>query len=166
MRKKSEPATRAAAPTDGESGRLEANRRVSSGCLPGRVAVRRAWLAGIVVIVLACAPSAGPAGDEQDAPPAQRQTELIDHVMPARDSVGKAPTRFEWTKVDGADRYAIGVWNEVDVLLWRQDDIQTNAIDRPEPVQFEPGTYFWSVSALKDGRQIGESGLSAFVVRE
>ena len=121
----------------------------------------------MVVIALACAPSAGPAGGEQDEPPpAQRQTELIDHVMPARDSVGKAPTRFEWTKIDGADRYAIGVWNEVDVLLWRQDNIPTNAIDRPEPVQFEPGTYFWSVAALKDGRQIGESGLSAFVVRD
>lgn len=128
---------------------------------------RRAVVAAIVVIGLACAPSAGPEGDAEDPSPfAQPRTGLIDHITPARDSVGKAPVRFEWTRVEGADRYAIGVWNEVDVLLWRQDNVPTNAIDRPEPVEFVPGTYFWSVSALKDGRQIAESGLSAFVVRD
>lgn len=128
---------------------------------------RRAVVAAMVVIGLACAPSAGRGSDAGDAPPATEQAlRLIDHVTPARDSVGKAPTRFEWTKIEGADRYAIGVWNEVDRLLWRQDNIPTNAIDRPEPVELEPGTYFWSVSALKGGRQIAESGLSAFVVRE
>lgn len=128
---------------------------------------RRAAVAAMVVIGLACAPSAGRDSDAEDAPPATEQAPpLIDHVTPARDSVGKAPTRFEWTKVEGADRYAIGVWNEVDRLLWRQDNIPTNTIDRPEPVELEPGTYFWSVSALRGGRQIAESGLSAFVVRE
>jgi hypothetical protein len=128
---------------------------------------RRAVVAGTLVIGLACAPSAGPGNETDDtASSTQARMPMIDHVAPPRDSVGKAPARFEWTKVDGADRYAIGVWNEVDVLLWRQDNIPTNTIDRPEPVHFEPGTYFWSVSALKDGRQIAESGLSAFVVRE
>ena len=127
----------------------------------------RGIAAAIVVMALACAPSAGPGDAAGDAPgTVQAAAPVIDHVAPARDSVGKAPTRFEWTKIDGADRYAIGVWNEVDVLLWRQDDIPTNAIDRPEPVKLEPGTYFWSVSALKEGRQIAESGLSAFVVRD
>ena len=72
----------------------------------------------------------------------------IDHVSPARDSVGSAPQRFEWTAVKGADSYSIGVWSEVDVLWWRQDNIPTNSVvwggDRP----LEPGTYFWSVTAV------------------
>src|SRR5580765_6495577 len=52
----------------------------------------------------------------------------LDHVMPARDSVGSAPKTFSWTAVQGADSYSIGVWNEVDVLVWRQNNIPTNSV--------------------------------------
>ena len=65
----------------------------------------------------------------------------------------------------GADSYSIGVWNDVDVLVWRQNHIPTNAVALPGEVNFEPGTYFWSVSALRDEQLIAESGLAAFVVR-
>lgn len=85
--------------------------------------------------------------------------------MPARDSVGREPTRFSWTAVEGADSYSIGVWNEVDVLVWRQNDIPTTSVNKPDDVVFEPGTYFWSVSALRGGEEVADSGLSAFVVR-
>jgi len=89
----------------------------------------------------------------------------LDHVMPARDSVGSAPKTFSWTVVQGADSYSIGVWNEVDVLVWRQNNIPTNSVTRPDDVPLEPGTYFWSVSALSNGEEVADSGLSAFVVR-
>ena len=88
----------------------------------------------------------------------------LDHVMPMRDSQGSMPTRFEWTSVPGADTYSIGIWNEVDMLIWRHDQIPTNSFS-PTDLRLEPGTYFWTISALKDGEEIAASGLSAFVVR-
>jgi len=39
------------------------------------------------------------------------------------------------------------------------------SVARPDDVNFEPGTYFWSVSALRNGEELADSGLSAFVVR-
>ena len=90
----------------------------------------------------------------------------IEHVSPARDSVGGAPKSFSWTAVKGADSYAIGVWTEFDVLWWRKDGIATNSVpwggDRP----MEPGTYFWSVTAVRGDRAIADSGMAAFVVRQ
>jgi hypothetical protein len=88
----------------------------------------------------------------------------LDHVMPARDSQGSLPTRFEWTAVPGADNYSIGVWNEIDMLVWRKDQIPTNFFV-PTDLRLEPGTYFWTISALKNGEEITASGLSAFVIR-
>jgi len=35
----------------------------------------------------------------------------------------------------------------------------------PYVQKVEPGTYFWSVSALRNGEELADSGLSAFVVR-
>ena len=92
-------------------------------------------------------------------------SQRLDHVMPARDSVGSAPKTFSWTTVPGADSYSIGIWNEVDVLIWRQNGISTTSVTRPDDVSLEPGTYFWSVSALRNGEELADSGLSAFVVR-
>lgn len=97
----------------------------------------------------------------QDSTRAQR----LDHVLPARDFVGVAPTTFEWTAVAGADSYSIGLWNEIDQMLWRQGDIPGTSVVRPAEVRLDPGTYYWMVSALRGGQQIAESGLSAFVVR-
>ena len=79
--------------------------------------------------------------------------------------INRSPSRFVWTKIDGADSYSIGVWNEVDMLVWRQNNIATTSVTVPEDVRLEPGTYFWSVSALREGQQVAESGLAAFVVR-
>jgi hypothetical protein len=89
----------------------------------------------------------------------------LDHLIPARDSQGSLPSRFEWTAVPGADSYSVGIWNEVDMLIWRLDNIPTNSFDRPDSLRLEPGTYFWTISALKDGEELTSSGLSAFVVR-
>jgi hypothetical protein len=93
------------------------------------------------------------------------RSQRLDHVAPARDSVGSAPKTFSWTPVQGADSYSIGVWNEVDMLVWRQNNIPTNSVTRPDDVPLEAGTYFWSISALRNGEELADSGLSAFVVR-
>lgn len=88
----------------------------------------------------------------------------LDHLIPARDSQGSQPTRFEWTAVPNADSYSIGVWNEVDMLIWRKDHIPTNSFV-PTDLKLEPGTYFWTISALREGEEITTSGLAAFVIR-
>ncbi len=88
----------------------------------------------------------------------------LDHLLPMRDSQGSMPTRFEWTAVPGADTYSIGIWNEVDMLIWRHDQIPGTSFV-PTDLRLEPGTYFWTISALHEGEEIAASGLSAFVVR-
>jgi hypothetical protein len=131
-------------------------------------------LAGVVALMTsaaACAPAIGanqsasspaPAGTAASAP---QQRRVIDHLQPSRDSIGRAPVRFTWTAIEGADDYAIGVWNEVDQMIWRQTHITATSIDRPEEIRLEPGTYFWSVSALQGEQELADSGLAAFVVR-
>ena len=91
--------------------------------------------------------------------------QTIDHVSPARDSIGKMPKVFQWTAAKDADEYSIGIWNEVDRLIWRRDHITATSTPFPEDVEMEAGTYFWTVSALKGGSQVADSGLAAFVVR-
>jgi len=122
---------------------------------------------GLAVGVVSCT---HPNASQQATPPppaAQRGSapQRLDHVSPARDSIGSAPKMFSWTAVPGADSYSIGVWNEIDMLVWRQNDIPATSVTRPDDVALEPGTYFWSVSALRNGEELADSGLSAFVVR-
>jgi hypothetical protein len=124
----------------------------------------KSWGVGVVVAtaLAACAPAANRGAT---SPRDTGRSKTIEPLAPARDSVGIAPARFAWTAIDGADTYAIGIWNEVDVLIWRDDHVTTTSVARPETLQLEPGTYFWSVSALRQGQEIGDSGLTAFVVR-
>ncbi len=89
----------------------------------------------------------------------------LDHLIPARDSQGSLPKRFEWTAVPGADSYSVGIWNEVDMLLWKRSNIPTNFITQLDDLKLDPGTYFWTISAVRDGEEITSSGLAAFVIR-
>ena len=120
----------------------------------------------LIAATTACSPTAARRDDASPRSATNRNARRnLEHLVPARDSVGIAPARFAWTAVDGADGYAIGIWNEVDVLVWRDDHVPSNSVARPEDLRLEPGTYFWSVSALREGREIADSGLAAFVVR-
>ena len=96
---------------------------------------------------------------------AAQAVQTIDHVSPARDSVGRMPKVFQWTAAKEADEYSIGIWNEVDRLIWRRDHIAATSTPFPEDMEMEAGTYFWTVAALKGGQQIADSGLAAFVVK-
>ncbi len=111
------------------------------------------------------APTGGAAapGGQEPAGPAQPFL-LIDHLMPRRDFVGPQPDRFAWSAATGADAYAIGVWNETDRLMWREDGVTGTSIDRPAGLDLEPGTYFWQVTGLQQGREVARSGQAAFVV--
>jgi hypothetical protein len=91
---------------------------------------------------------------------------VIDHLIPARDSQGRVPSQFSWTAVAGAEEYSVGIWNEVDMLMWRVDHVPGTSTPRPEDLKLEPGTYLWAISALRGGQQIAESGLAAFVIRD
>jgi len=125
---------------------------------------RLALCAGVAIIVLAGAGDAA-LGAAPSIAAANGQIQTINHLSPRPDSRGPQPKRLEWTAVDGADSYTVGIWNEVDVLIWRQNGISTTSVTRPDDVSLEPGTYFWSVSALRNGEELADSGLSAFVVR-
>ena len=132
-----------------------------------RFVSRTGALIALPVISISCA---HPSVSQQATPSASASTranvaQKLDHVTPARDSVGPAPKTFSWTAVQGADSYSIGVWNEVDVMIWRVNNIPTTSVTRPDDVPLEPGTYFWSISALRNGEEVADSGLSAFVVR-
>jgi hypothetical protein len=123
-----------------------------------------ATLAAGVVMQIACTSPRGrrdtsstPAADQRPAP-------RLDHIAPPRDSIGAAPKFFEWTPVDGADRYALGILNDIDVIVWRRDDIRTTSIDWPPALELEFGTYMWSVTALRGDIPLAESGRSAFVI--
>ena len=124
---------------------------------------RWAAIVAVVVIGLACA---GPDSDTRAESPAATadQAPLIDHLSPRRDSVGGVPTYFEWTKIEKADRYHISLWNDVDLMVWRQNVHETR-VEWPKGEPLEPGTYFWAVSAFSGDRPIAESGRAAFVVR-
>jgi hypothetical protein len=89
---------------------------------------------------------------------------VVQHEEPRRDFVGPRPARFRWSAITGADRYAIGLWNDADRMRWRRDDLTAPAVEWPEGLYADPGTYFWSVSALQHGREIAKSGMAAFVV--
>lgn len=134
--------------------------------------VSRGWMV-VRALALACAVSAAaacatPSSAEEAAAGRQKAEEpkVIQHQVPRRDFVGHQPDKFVWTAVPEADHYAIGLWNEVDRLLWRQDGITGTSVDRPAELDLEEGTYFWLVSGLRNGQEIAKSGLAAFVVEK
>jgi hypothetical protein len=131
---------------------------------------RRMWrwtgLTALVMLALACAPTADHDDTSRAATEQKRDAApTIRHLTPPTDSVGALPSRFEWTPVEGADRYAIGLYNDVDRLLWRREDITTPSVARPAELELEAGTYFWRIAAIRDDKQFADSGWSAFVVR-
>jgi hypothetical protein len=119
-------------------------------------------MAMVVSIGLACAPESD---STAEAPASVDQRPVIEHLTPRRDAVGGVPAYFEWTRVENADRYAIGLWNDVDILVWRLQDVPENRVEWPKDEPLEPGTYFWAVTAFRGNQPVAESGRAAFVVR-
>jgi hypothetical protein len=115
------------------------------------------------LLVVACTSAQG-ARESEPPVVAQHWLPTIDHVSPARDAVGAAPTRFEWTAAKDADEYAIGLWDDVDRLLWSNFHVHGTSVVLPDEVELGFGTYYWSVTGMRGGRPIAESGRSAFVV--
>lgn len=127
---------------------------------------RRAVLGACVSLMCGCSPSSARTEDarQEKSRPPRAEPPVINHVAPRRDSIGPAPTRFEWTSVAGVERYSFGLWNEADTLIWRQSGLHETFVERPKELELEPGTYFWSVTGERESRPIASSGLSAFVV--
>jgi hypothetical protein len=113
------------------------------------------------ILVVACANSAEQAPNAES----RQRGPRIDHVAPARDSVGPRPDRFEWTAAEGAEHYTLALWTEVGSLWWRADGIRTTSFVLAKDVELEFGTYFWTVTAFRDERPLVDSGRSAFVVK-
>ena len=127
----------------------------------------RIWRALTAALLCIAGPACStPSAEREASTGAEPNVQVIDHLTPRRDSVGPMPDLFSWTPVAGATRYAIGLWDDVDRLQWRRDDIPEAKIARPDELRLEPGTYFWSVTALRGNEAVGESGRAAFVVRD
>jgi hypothetical protein len=113
------------------------------------------------VLVVAC----GNSVEQRPNAEALQRGPRIDHVAPARDSVGPRPERFEWTAAEGAEHYTLVLWTEVGSLQWRADRIRATSFALPSDVELELGTYFWTVTAFRGDRPLVDSGRSAFVVK-
>lgn len=113
------------------------------------------------MVCLACTTSQPP---EAAAPVAAISRQQIEHVTPKRDFVGPSPARFEWTAADGVDSYNIEVSTEIDSVVFRQGGVRGTTIDLPAGAKLDPGTYFWRIVGVKDGRTLADSGRAAFVV--
>ena len=118
-----------------------------------------------IAVSLACTSSHEARESDSAMPEVEQRIPTIDHVSPARDFVGERPARFEWTAAEGADHYAIGIWDDVDRLIWRNNHVQGTSVALPTDIELGFGTYFWSVIAVRDERPVAETGRSAFVVR-
>jgi hypothetical protein len=120
-----------------------------------------------IAFSLACVSRGGaPEASTGSAGVAPIQLIQIAHVVPRPDFVGPLPVRLEWTAVTGVDSYEIGVENEIEIPVFDQQDIKTTSVPWPKEARVEPGTYYWRITAYKDGKLIGDSGRAAFVVRE
>jgi hypothetical protein len=113
-----------------------------------------------IVLGLACAKTVTPAPAPSPGPAA------IDPIMPGRDAVGPAPRRFEWTAIKNADHYEIELLTDIDLEVFSHGDVRGTTLPMPEGVTLTPGTYFWRVGAVRNGRLVGDSGRTAFVVRD
>ncbi|MEW6322950.1 MAG: hypothetical protein AB1635_17920, partial [Acidobacteriota bacterium] len=127
------------------------------------IPVRSLTLVALAAAALACSSSASSPSDRPEAS-AATQVQVIEHLLPARDSTGAAPTRFAWTPVEGADRYMFAVWTEVDVMVWGESHLPGPSVDVPPDITFDYGTYFWTARAMRGDEVIGDSGRAAFVV--
>jgi methionine-rich copper-binding protein CopC len=116
----------------------------------------------LALLCLACTPR-----ESSEAPtPEVAAKQEIEHVTPRRDFVGPAPTRLEWTVLDGVDTYNIIVITEIDTVVFQQDGARSTSIEWPKEIKLEPGTYFWRVVGVRGDRVVADSGRAAFVVRE
>jgi hypothetical protein len=123
----------------------------------------------LMAVAFACARASAPVEGATPTAlqPGASQQKVIVHLLPRPDSVGGVPEKFEWTAVPNADSYSIGLWNEVDRMIFRQNGLKSNALQWPRDFPLEMGTYLWSVTALgKDDRPLADSGLAAFVVNK
>ena len=92
-----------------------------------------------------------------------------------RTSITWSPGAIRWGRGRRASRgprsrtsrvYTLHVWNEVDVKVFEQSGLTATTLAWPEGLNLPFGTYFWAVTAQRDGKPIAESGLSAFVITE
>jgi hypothetical protein len=125
---------------------------------------RSKFLAPILFASVACAqaseaPASAGVALGAEAPAVQ----TIEHLVPARDSVGAQPKKFEWTAVPGAEGYAFLLVNEIDIEMW-ETTVQATSLEVPKELVLDSGTYYWAVGAFTGGRQVAYSGRAAFVV--
>lgn len=122
--------------------------------------------AALAAFFIACSTQAEHAQAPAQPVQAEPATPVIEHISPMRDTVGGVPKRFEWTAVQGAGSYQFELWTEYDTIVYRQRGIATTSTEFPSGETLDPGTYWWSVFAIRNGEPFASSGLAAFVVQD
>lgn len=133
---------------------------------------RSRFLAPVLFASVACAHASEAPASAGATPPASTgdavatvaaRAQNIDHLAPARDSVGAQPKKFEWTALPGAEGYAFLLVNEIDIEIW-ETTLQATTLEVPTELVLDSGTYYWAVGAFRGGHQVAYSGRAAFVV--
>jgi hypothetical protein len=71
---------------------------------------------------------------------------------------GGGPT-FEWKPVANANHYRVELYAVDGLPLWKSADLVATAVRWPTTLKAVPGTYYWQVVAIRDGRELATSGL-------
>jgi hypothetical protein len=86
-------------------------------------------------------------------------SELVEIVGPDG-AVTETSNQFRWEPVPGAEIYQVRVYAEDGTLVWTSEDLTEPSVAWPESVTLGTDTYYWGVTALRDGEIVAESGLA------
>jgi anti-sigma factor RsiW len=122
-----------------------------------------ATAAAAAVLLVIVVPRAGRDGDNE--PVRHREPAVSATAAPVTLSprgVVAAVDTLRWSRVPGADRYRMAIYDAGGTLVWEVTTADTGAAF-PDSVTLEPGRpYFWSVRARAGYERWSESGLTRF----
>jgi hypothetical protein len=128
-------------------------------------ALRNGVFVACIAVAMACTAPIGRSSAATQAEAGKAASD-IDPVAPVRDYVGPSPKRFAWTAVSGAEHYEIELSTDIDIVVFTHESLREPVLAMPDDFALTAGTYFWRVTAHRGGRIIGDSGRSAFVVKD
>jgi hypothetical protein len=88
-------------------------------------------------------------------------------IQPNQDNPAKLPLIFKWKPVEGADYYALEIFDETLVPVWKCAEIRSPYFAMPAVssgwLKFNK-PYFWMTIAYRNKEKLAESDLARFVV--
>jgi hypothetical protein len=72
---------------------------------------------------------------------------------------------FDWNPIDGATDYRVVVFTDDGERSFEVHDLRTTSVALAKTVTLPAGSYFWQVTALRDGQAVGESARIPFTIK-